>query len=126
MSPTIVLRDGKPVMTVGAPGSQRIISGVAQVISNVIDFDMDIQDAISAPRIHAGSDWTTSDETIMIETRIPQDVIEGLKKLGDRRLDGLSLRAGGSYAAGRNAARRSGSEARRKGGWILSARHNMK
>ncbi len=82
MSPTIVLRDGKPVMTVGAPGSQRIISGVAQVISNVIDFDMDIQDAISAPRIHAGSDWTTSDETIMIETRIPQDVIEGLKKLG--------------------------------------------
>ena len=82
MSPTIVLRDDKPVMTVGAPGSQRIISGVAQVISNVIDFDMDIQDAITAPRIHAGSDWTTSDETIMIETRIPQDVIERLKTLG--------------------------------------------
>lgn len=82
MSPTIILKDGKPVMTIGAPGSQRIISGVAQVISNVIDFDMDIQDAISAPRIHAGSDWTTSDETIMIETRIDKDVIEGLKALG--------------------------------------------
>ena len=82
MSPTIILKDGKPVMTIGAPGSQRIISGVAQVISNVIDFDMDSQDAISAPRIHAGSDWTTSDETIMIETRIDKDVIEGLKALG--------------------------------------------
>jgi len=82
MSPTIVLKDGKPVMTVGAPGSQRIISGVAQVISNVIDFDMDIQDAISAPRIHAGSDWTTSDETIMVETRIDPAVIEELKAMG--------------------------------------------
>lgn len=82
MSPTIVLKDGKPVMTIGAPGSQRIISGVLQVISNVIDFDMDIQDAISAPRIHAGSDWTTSDETIMIETRIDKTVIDGLKELG--------------------------------------------
>lgn len=82
MSPTIILKDGKPVMTIGAPGSQRIISGIAQVISNVIDFDMDIQDAISAPRIHAGSDWTTSDETIMIETRVDKSVIEGLKKLG--------------------------------------------
>ncbi len=82
MSPTIILKDGKPVMTIGAPGSQRIISGVAQVISNVIDFDMDIQDAISAPRIHAGSDWTTSDETIMIETRVDKNVIEGLKALG--------------------------------------------
>lgn len=82
MSPTIILKDGKPVMTIGAPGSQRIISGVLQVVSNVIDFDMDIQDAISAPRIHAGSDWTTSDETIMIETRIDKTVIDGLKTLG--------------------------------------------
>lgn len=82
MSPTIVLKDGKPVMTIGAPGSQRIISGIAQVISNVIDFDMDIQEAISSPRIHAGSDWVTSDETIMIETRIDKAVIEGLKALG--------------------------------------------
>ena len=46
MSPTIILKDGQPVMTIGAPGSQRIISGVAQVISNVIDFDMDIQDCL--------------------------------------------------------------------------------
>ncbi|MEF9954605.1 MAG: gamma-glutamyltransferase [Clostridium sp.] len=82
MSPTIVLKDGKPVMTIGAPGSQRIISGIVQVISNVLDFDMDIQDAISSPRIHAGSDWVTSDETIMIETRIDKSVIDGLKALG--------------------------------------------
>ena len=48
-------------MTISAPkGSQRIISGCSGYL-NVIGFDMDIQDAISAPRIHAGSDWTTSD-----------------------------------------------------------------
>lgn len=82
MSPTIILKDGKPVMTIGAPGSQRIISGIVQVISNVLDFNMDIQDAISSPRIHAGSDWVTSDETIMIETRIDKSVIDGLKALG--------------------------------------------
>lgn len=82
MSPTIVLKDGKPIMTIGAPGSQRIISGVLQVISNVIDFDMDIADAIYAPRIHAGSDWTTSDETVMFETRIPAEVKTKLEALG--------------------------------------------
>ncbi|WMJ84018.1 gamma-glutamyltransferase [Oscillospiraceae bacterium LTW-04] len=82
MSPTIILKDGKPIMTIGAPGSQRIISGVLQVVSNVIDFDMDIADAIYAPRIHAGSDWTTSDETIMFETRIAAEVKEKLEALG--------------------------------------------
>ena len=69
---------------------------------------MDIQDAIQAPRIHAGSDWTTSDETIMIETRIDKNVIEGLESHGapgpgNRRLDGLSMRTGCRDPAGRNA-----------------------
>jgi gamma-glutamyltranspeptidase / glutathione hydrolase len=53
MTPTIVLRkDGSPWFTVGARGGPRIISAVMQSVINVIDFDMNIQQAIDAPRIH--------------------------------------------------------------------------
>jgi gamma-glutamyltranspeptidase/glutathione hydrolase len=53
MTPTFVLRkDGRLWFTVGSPGGPRIINAVLQVIINVIDFDMNIQQAIDAPRIH--------------------------------------------------------------------------
>ena len=52
MTPTIVLRDGKLFMVVGAPGGGRIITAVLQVILNVIDFGMNVQDAVDAPRFH--------------------------------------------------------------------------
>jgi gamma-glutamyltranspeptidase/glutathione hydrolase len=52
MTPTIVLRDGKPVLVLGSPGGSRIITTVLQIILNVIDFGMTLQEAIDAPRIH--------------------------------------------------------------------------
>ena len=52
MSPTIVTKDGKPVMVVGTPGGSRIITAVLHTIINVIDYDMDIQEAVDAPRFH--------------------------------------------------------------------------
>jgi len=52
MTPTIVLKDGKPLLVTGSPGGSRIISAVLQVISNVIDFHMPIDKAVSAPRLH--------------------------------------------------------------------------
>ncbi len=53
MTPTIVLRkDGSPWFALGARGGPRIISAVVQSVINVIDFDMDLQQAIDAPRIH--------------------------------------------------------------------------
>jgi gamma-glutamyltranspeptidase/glutathione hydrolase len=52
MTPTIVLKDGKPFMLIGSPGGSTIITQVLQTIQNVIDFDMNIYDAIDAPRIH--------------------------------------------------------------------------
>ena len=52
MSPTIVTRDGKPVMVVGTPGGSRIITAVLHTIINVIDYDMNIQEAVDAPRFH--------------------------------------------------------------------------
>lgn len=75
MSPTIVLKDGKPVMSLGAPGATRIITGVAQVISLVLDYGMDIQEAINFPRIHDDYD------KLVCETRIDPAVIAKLKAM---------------------------------------------
>ncbi len=52
MTPTIVLRNGEPFLGIGSPGGPRIINTVLQVILNVIDHGMDVQEAVSAPRIH--------------------------------------------------------------------------
>ena len=52
MTPTIVLKDGKPFLVTGSPGGSRIITAVLQVITNVIDFHMSIAEAVTAPRLH--------------------------------------------------------------------------
>ena len=52
MSPTIVTKDGKPVMVVGTPGGSRIITAVLHTIINVIDYGMNAQEAVDAPRFH--------------------------------------------------------------------------
>jgi len=65
MTPTIVLRDGKPWMVVGTPGGSRIITAVMLTMLNVIDYGMDIQEAVDAPRIH--QQWMP--QTTFVETR---------------------------------------------------------
>jgi gamma-glutamyltranspeptidase / glutathione hydrolase len=52
MSPTIITQDGEPVLVLGTPGGKRIITAVLQTILNVIDYRMNIQEAVDAPRIH--------------------------------------------------------------------------
>jgi gamma-glutamyltranspeptidase/glutathione hydrolase len=52
MSPTIITKDGKPVLILGTPGGKRIITTVLQTILNVVDFQMNVQEAVDAPRIH--------------------------------------------------------------------------
>ncbi|TGV75826.1 gamma-glutamyltransferase, partial [Mesorhizobium sp. M2D.F.Ca.ET.145.01.1.1] len=52
MSPTVVVKDGKPFMVIGSPGGSRIITITLEAIVNVIDHGMNIQEAIDAPRIH--------------------------------------------------------------------------
>jgi gamma-glutamyltranspeptidase/glutathione hydrolase len=51
MSPTIVLKDGKPFMAIGTPGGVRIFGSVMQAIINVIDHGMTLQEAVEAPRL---------------------------------------------------------------------------
>lgn len=52
MSPTIVTKDGKPVMVVGTPGGSRIITAVLNTMINMIDYGMNVQEAVDAPRFH--------------------------------------------------------------------------
>jgi len=52
MSPTIVTKDGKPVIVVGTPGGSRIITAVLHSILNMIDYGMNVQEAVDAPRFH--------------------------------------------------------------------------
>lgn len=52
MTPTVVVRDGKPFLVLGSPGGSRIITAVAQTIINVVDFGMSVQEAVNAPRLH--------------------------------------------------------------------------
>ena len=78
MTPTIMLKNGKPFLSVGSPGATRIISALTQIIVNVVDFRMNIQDAIDAPRIHC----MTGD--IFMESRIPKEVQEALIAKGHK------------------------------------------
>jgi gamma-glutamyltranspeptidase/glutathione hydrolase len=52
MTPTIVMKDGKPILVVGTPGGARIITTVLEIIVNVIDHGMTVQEAVDAPRMH--------------------------------------------------------------------------
>ena len=80
MSPTIVFKDSKPYIVTGSPGGSRIITTVTQVISNVIDHDMNIAEATHAPRIH---DQWLPDE-IRIEKALNIDTIKKLESMGHK------------------------------------------
>lgn len=78
MSPTIVLKDGRPFLSFGSPGATRIISALPQVLMNLIDHRMDLQQAINAPRVHCMSG------TVDVESRIPEEVRAALKAKGHK------------------------------------------
>jgi len=79
MSPTIILKDGKVFMVVGSPGGSTIATVVLQVILNVLDFNMDIQQAIDLPRIH--HQWLP-DEIYYENFGLSFDVIHSLQNKG--------------------------------------------
>ncbi len=78
MTPTIVLRGGKLFLVLGAPGGSRIINGVLEVMLNVIDFHMNAQDAVDAPRFH--HQWMP--DKLYLESGISPDTAALLKAKG--------------------------------------------
>ena len=79
MSPTLIFtEDGKPYAAVGTPGSGRIPTTIALIISNMIDYGMDLKDAVDAPRI-----YQARNENLTIEGGFDKEAVEPvLKKLG--------------------------------------------
>jgi gamma-glutamyltranspeptidase/glutathione hydrolase len=68
IAPTIVLRDGKPFLALGSPGGASIITTVAQVLLNRLDFGMTLPDAIAAPRLSQRNTETTQTEAAFLGT----------------------------------------------------------
>ena len=78
MTPTIVTRDGKFFLMLGAPGGSRIINGVLQVLLNVVDFHMNLQDAVDWPRFH--HQWMP--DVLYFEKGISPDTVAHLRAMG--------------------------------------------
>lgn len=79
MTPSIVVRDGKVALVLGAPGGGRIINAVMQVLLNVVDHGMSLESAVRAPRIH--HQWTP-EPLMWEENSLPRDVREKLAAMG--------------------------------------------
>jgi gamma-glutamyltranspeptidase / glutathione hydrolase len=78
MVPTIVMKDGKPFLVLGAPGGPVIITAVLQVILNVIDFGMNVQDAVDFPRVH--QQWKP--DRLDVGKGVSPDTIVLLERMG--------------------------------------------
>ncbi|MEH2504960.1 gamma-glutamyltranspeptidase/glutathione hydrolase [Bradyrhizobium sp. AZCC 1578] len=94
MSPTIVLKDGKPVLVTGSPGGSRIISAVLQVVVNVLDYKMDVATAVAAPRLH--HQWMP--DVVRVERGFPQETLDALKEKGHQVVEPLGQTSGNSIA----------------------------
>ncbi len=79
MTPTIVLKDGRPFMAIGTPGGSTIITSVLQVLLNVLEFGLDPQAAVDAPRFH--HQWLP-DQIVLDRDGFAADVREGLRRRG--------------------------------------------
>jgi gamma-glutamyltranspeptidase/glutathione hydrolase len=80
MTPTIVLKDGKPHLVLGAEGGPTIITTVANILMGVVDFGLDIQEAVNAPRFH--HQWLPDE--LRLEDRISPDTVRLLQNKGHK------------------------------------------
>ena len=78
MTPTIVVHDGKAFLVLGSPGSSKIITAVANVLMGVVDYGMNIQEAVNAPRFH--NQWLP--DVLNVEQWFSPDTVGVLQKMG--------------------------------------------
>ncbi|WP_372981360.1 gamma-glutamyltransferase [Marinobacter sediminum] len=109
MSPTIVKKQGKNFLVTGSPGGSRIITTTLQVILNVIDHDMNIQTAVSAPRVH--HQWLPDE--LRIEQGISGDTIRLLEDRGHTVVTNSAMGAIQSIMVGEDGMLYGGADPRR-------------
>ena len=80
MAPTIVLKDGKLFLVLGSPGGPRIITTVANILMGVVDYGMNIQEAVNAPRFH--HQWLP--DVTRVEQGFSPDIVKRLEEMGHR------------------------------------------
>ncbi|HXZ39459.1 MAG TPA: gamma-glutamyltransferase [Terriglobales bacterium] len=78
MTPTIVLKDNQLFLVLGSPGSSRIITTVANVLIGVVDYEMNIQEAVNAPRFH--NQWLP--DVLSVEQWFSPDTVKSLEQMG--------------------------------------------
>lgn len=86
-TPVVVLKDGEPVAVLGAPGGRTVVTAMFQVIVNMVDFGMDVQQAIGAPRIHLeGADpsapYGPTHRRLLVDDRVEPTVLGQLARKG--------------------------------------------
>nr|MBC7580115.1 gamma-glutamyltransferase [Tardiphaga sp.] len=94
VAPTMVLKDGRPVLVAGSPGRRRIISTVLQVIVNVVDYDMNVAEAVAAPRLH--HQWLPDE--VRIERGFSDAALSALKAMGHRVIEPMGQTSANSIA----------------------------
>lgn len=114
MSPTLVMKDGKPWLATGSPGGSIIITTVLQTILNAMEFDMNVAAAAAAARVH--HQWMP--DRLLVESGISPDTIGILRDMGHNveigkrtlgRTQSIMLENGWLYGA---------TDTRRPGGWV--------
>ena len=92
IAPTIIIKGRKPFAAIGTPGAARILTTMPLLISNLIDYRMDIQQAIEMPR------FFPSEKDLAIEPRLPEGTVAALEKMGYmlKSLDAFDLFFGGA------------------------------
>ena len=94
MSPTIVLKNGKPIMALGSAGATRIVSSTLQAFLNIAEFGIPIKDAVAAPRLHIQKNQ------IQLENGITRKSAANLRRMGHE----VTAKRGGMYFGGVHAA----------------------
>jgi gamma-glutamyltranspeptidase/glutathione hydrolase len=79
MSPLVVLKDGKPYAGLGLPGGTKIVNVTTQMVINLIDFKVDAEKIVSAPRLH-----TEGHDPVQVSTTMPDAVVNNLEKKGHK------------------------------------------
>jgi gamma-glutamyltranspeptidase / glutathione hydrolase len=93
MTPTIVAHHGKTVLVLGSPGSSKIITTVANILIGVVDYGMNLQEAVNAPRFH--NQWMP--DVVNVERWFSPDTLAALQRMGYTIQIGLREDGGEPY-----------------------------